>query len=69
MVDFNFFDLEGLGLVVVGGIMDMNRWSEGDFGGYGMFMSVEGYIKVFWFLLVNDGNLLRKEMVEEMFRD
>ncbi|KAK4679510.1 hypothetical protein QC764_204790 [Podospora pseudoanserina] len=69
MVDLNPSDPEGLGLAVVGVTMDMNRRSEGDFGGHGMFMSAEGYIKVLRSLLANDGNLLRKETVEEMFRD
>ncbi|KAK0666883.1 putative transesterase [Cercophora samala] len=67
MVDLNPCDPEGLGLAVVGGTMDMNRRSEGDFGGHGLFMTAEGYIKVLQALLANDGRLLRKETVEEMF--
>ncbi|KAK4645804.1 hypothetical protein QC761_204790 [Podospora bellae-mahoneyi] len=69
MVDLNPSDPAGLGLAVVGGTMDTNRRSEGDFGGHGMFMSAEGYIKVLRSLLANDGKLLRKETMEEMFRD
>ncbi|KAK4640973.1 hypothetical protein QC761_0097430 [Podospora bellae-mahoneyi] len=66
MVDLNPSDPEGLGLAVVGG-MEMNRRSEGDFGGHGLFMTAEGYVKVLKSLLANDGKLLKKETVEEMF--
>ncbi|KAK4174856.1 putative transesterase [Triangularia setosa] len=69
MVDLNPADPEGLGLAVVGGTMDMNRRSEGDFGGHGLFMTAEGYIKVLQSLLANDGKLLKRETVEEMFSD
>ncbi|KAK0735311.1 beta-lactamase/transpeptidase-like protein [Apiosordaria backusii] len=67
MVDLNPSDPEGLGLAVVGGTMDMNKRSDGDFGGHGLFMTAEGYIKVLQSLLANDGKLLKKETVEEMF--
>ncbi|KAK4198921.1 putative transesterase [Triangularia verruculosa] len=66
MVDLNPVDPEGLGLAVIGG-MDVNKRSEGDFGGHGLFMTAEGYIKVLKSLLTNDEKLLKKETVEEMF--
>lgn len=69
LVDLNPDDPEGLGRAVLGGGGDMNRRSEGDFGGHGLFMTGEGYVKVLRSLLVNDGKLLRPETVEKMFQN
>ncbi|KAK1757046.1 acyltransferase LovD [Echria macrotheca] len=68
VVDLNPGDPKGLGLGVVNGA-DMNSRSEGDFGGHGLFMTGEGYLKVLGSLLRNDGRLLGREMVTEMFRN
>lgn len=69
MADLNPQDPEGLGRAVLGGGGDMNKRSQGDFGGHGLFMTGEGYVKVLRSLLVNDGKLLRPETVEKMFQN
>ncbi|KAK4032779.1 acyltransferase LovD [Parachaetomium inaequale] len=69
LVNLNPDDPEGLGRAVLGGGGDMNKRSDGDFGGHGMFMTGEGYVKVLRSLLVNDGKLLRPETVEKMFEN
>lgn len=69
LVDLNPDDPECLGLGVLGGTGDMNRRSQGDFGGHGLFMTGEGYVKMLRSLLANDGKLLRPETVESMFQN
>ena len=69
LVDLNPEDPEGLGRAVLGGGGDMNKRSEGDFGGHGLFMTGESYAKVLRSLLANDGKLLRPQTVDDMFRD
>lgn len=69
LVDLNPEDPEGVGRAVLGGGGDMNRRSQGDFGGHGMFMIGEGYVKVLRSLLANDGKLLRPGTVEKMFEN
>ncbi|GAB1320921.1 hypothetical protein MFIFM68171_11131 [Madurella fahalii] len=69
LVDLNPDDPECLGLAVLNGSGDMNKRSQGDFGGHGLFMTGEGYAKVLKSLLANDGKLLRPETVETMFQN
>ncbi|KAK4107688.1 beta-lactamase/transpeptidase-like protein [Canariomyces notabilis] len=69
LVDLNPADPECLGLAVLAGAGDSNRRSQGDFGGHGLFMTGEGYLKVLRSLLANDGKLLRPETVEDMFQN
>ncbi|KAL2022590.1 hypothetical protein VTK56DRAFT_4934 [Thermocarpiscus australiensis] len=69
LVDLNPDDPECLGRAVMGGSGDMNKRSQGDFGGHGLFMTGADYVKVLRSLLVNDGKLLRPETVENMFRN
>jgi len=69
LVDLNPGDPECLGRAVLGGAGDMNARSEGDFGGHGLFMTGPDYLKVLKSLLANDGKLLRRETVDEMFQN
>jgi CubicO group peptidase (beta-lactamase class C family) len=69
LVDLNPEDPEGLGRAVLGGSGEWNRRSQGDFGGHGLFMTGEGYVKVLRSLLANDGKLLRPGTVEKMFEN
>ncbi|KAH6838589.1 calcium-activated chloride channel-domain-containing protein [Chaetomium sp. MPI-CAGE-AT-0009] len=69
LVDLNPEDPEGVGLAVLGGSGEVNRRSQGDFGGHGMFMTGEGYVKILRSLLANDGKLLRPETVDNMFQN
>ncbi|KAK3295254.1 calcium-activated chloride channel-domain-containing protein [Chaetomium fimeti] len=69
LVDLNPEDPEGVGRAVLGGGGDMNRRSQGDFGGHGMSMTGEGYVKVLRSLLANDGKLLQPKTVEDMFQN
>ncbi|KAK5659603.1 hypothetical protein OQA88_807 [Cercophora sp. LCS_1] len=69
MVDLHPQDPEGVGKAVLGGGGEMNRRSEGDFGGHGLFMTAEGYLKVLKSVLGNDGVLLSKETGELLVRD
>ncbi|KAK3335145.1 putative transesterase [Cercophora scortea] len=68
MVDLNPSDPDGLGRAVLGG-GEMNARSKGDFGGHGLFMSGEDYVKVLRSLLANDGKILRPETVDSMFEN
>ncbi|KAG9774863.1 hypothetical protein KCU88_g5272, partial [Aureobasidium melanogenum] len=67
MVDLNPQDPEGLGIAVLGGSADMNKRSDGAFGGHGLFMTGADYAKVLHSLLANDGRLLLPATVEDMF--
>lgn len=70
LVDLSPEDPEAVGRAVFGdGMENPNRGGEGDFGGHGMFSTGEAYGRVMRSLLRGDGLLLRKETVEEMFRD
>jgi len=69
MTDLNPADPDGVGLAVLGGVFDMNRRSKGAFGGHGLFMAGDDYAKVLRSLLANDGKLLRRETVDDMFAD
>lgn len=69
VIDLNPDDPYGIGRAVLSGGGDMNMLSEGDFGGHGLFTTGENYLKIMKSLLTNGGKLLRKETVEDMFRD
>jgi CubicO group peptidase (beta-lactamase class C family) len=69
LVDLNPEDPEGLGRAVLNGTGELNKRSQGHFGGHGLFMTGKDYIKVLRSLLANDGKLLRPETVEQMFRN
>ncbi|KAK0644152.1 beta-lactamase/transpeptidase-like protein [Cercophora newfieldiana] len=69
LVDLNPDDTECVGRAVLGGGGEMNLRSQGDFGGHGLFMTAPGYLEVLKSLLVNDGKLLKRETVEDMFRN
>lgn len=67
MVDLNPDDPEGLGRAVLGGGGDMNLRTRGDFGGHGLFLPGNDYIKILRSLLANDGKLLKSATVDDMF--
>ncbi|KPM45253.1 hypothetical protein AK830_g1262 [Neonectria ditissima] len=69
LVDLNPDDPEGLGRAVVGGNAEMNKRSQGDFGGHGLFMAGADYVKVLRSLLANDGKLLKPATVDDMFQN
>ncbi|KAK5054652.1 hypothetical protein LTR84_001543 [Exophiala bonariae] len=69
LVDLNPQDPEGLGMAVAGGTGDMNKRSQGDFGGHGLYMTGADYIKVLHSILANDGKLLTPSTVDDMFRN
>lgn len=59
-------DPEACGRAVIGS-GDMNRRTEGDFGGHGLFMAGSDYINILRSLLANDGKILKPETVDSMF--
>lgn len=67
MVDLNPNDPEALGKAVLGGSGEMNKITKGDFGGHGLFMTAQGYIKILRSLLANDGKVLKSSTVDLMF--
>lgn len=69
LVDLNPQDPEGLGMAVAGGTGDMNKRSQGDFGGHGLYMTAIDYVKVLHSLLANDGKLLKASTVDDMFQN
>ncbi|CAM1502587.1 Fc.00g073630.m01.CDS01 [Cosmosporella sp. VM-42] len=69
LVDLNPQDPECLGRAVLGGGGDMNKRSQGAFGGHGLFMPGSDYIKVLRSLLANDGKLLEPATVDNMFQN
>lgn len=68
LVDLNPDDPEALGRAVLGGGGDMNKRSEGHFGGHGLFMTAPDFGKVLRSLLANDGTLLKPATVDDMGR-
>ena len=68
LVDLNPDDPDALGRAVIGGNGDPNKRSLGDFGGHGLFMAGDDYIKVLRSLLANDGKLLKPSTVDKMFQ-
>ncbi|KAL8685749.1 MAG: hypothetical protein Q9224_005689 [Gallowayella concinna] len=68
LVDLNPQDPNALGRAVAGGNGDMNKHSQGDFGGHGLFMPAADYIKILHSLLANDGKLLKPSTVDDMFQ-
>jgi CubicO group peptidase (beta-lactamase class C family) len=69
LVDLNPQDPEALGRAVLGGGGDMNKHTNGAFGGHGLFMPGIDYVKVLHSLLENDGKLLKRATVNEMFKN
>ena len=69
LVDLNPSDPGGLGRAVVGGGVDPNLNTKGDFGGQGLFMTAAGYLKVLHSLLANDGKVLKPTTVDDMFEN
>lgn len=67
LVDLNPSDPEATGLAVLGGSAEMNRITKGDFGGHGLFTTIEAYSKIVHSLLANDGKILKPATVDEMF--
>jgi CubicO group peptidase (beta-lactamase class C family) len=68
LVDLNPSDPEALGRAVLGGGGDMNKRARGDFGGHGLFVPGDDFVKVLHSLLANDGRLLKPATVDEMFQ-
>lgn len=67
LVDLNPDDPEALGRIVLGGDGEPNKRSQGDFGGHGLFMAGEDYVKILRSLLANDGKVLKPATVDDMF--
>jgi CubicO group peptidase (beta-lactamase class C family) len=67
LVDLNPDDPEALGLAVIGGSGDVNKYTKGDAGGHGLFLSGVDYVKILHSLLVSDGKLLGSDTVDSMF--
>ncbi|KAH8694212.1 putative transesterase [Talaromyces proteolyticus] len=68
LVDLNPQDPDALGRAVLGGGGDMNKRTNGDFGGHGLFMSGASYVKILHSLLANDGKVLKPATVDDMFQ-
>ena len=70
LVDLNPQDPEGLGRAVLGGGGgDMNKRTQGDFGGHGLFLPGADYVKILHSLLAGDGKLLKPATVDDMFQN
>ncbi|KAL2826542.1 beta-lactamase/transpeptidase-like protein [Aspergillus pseudoustus] len=69
LIDLNPDDPQALGKAVLGGGGEMNLRTRGDFGGHGLFMSGESFLRVLQSVLANDGVLLKTETVDDMFSD
>ena len=69
LVDLNPQDPDCFGRAILGGGGEMNKRSEGHFGGHGLFMSGADFIKVLHSLLANDSRLLKPTTVDNMFED
>ncbi|KAL4861427.1 hypothetical protein BDV12DRAFT_208035 [Aspergillus spectabilis] len=67
LVDLTPDDPGALGRAVLGGGGEMNTRTKGDFGGHGLFLSAESFIKILHSLLANDEMLLRADTVEDLF--
>ncbi|KAI1802400.1 putative transesterase [Daldinia bambusicola] len=67
MPDLNPEDPDAVGRAVLGGNGEMNKHTKGDFGGHGLFMTAQDYLKVLRSLLANDGKILKPETVDSMF--
>lgn len=68
LVDLNPDDPGAVGRAVLGGNGDMNLRTQGDFGGHGLFMSGESFVKVLQSIMANDAKLLKTETVDGMFQ-
>jgi CubicO group peptidase (beta-lactamase class C family) len=67
-VDLNPEDPDGQGRAVLGGKVNIYSHTQGDFGGHGLVMTGADYIKVLNSLLANDGKLLKRATVDDMFQ-
>ncbi|KAJ5682698.1 beta-lactamase [Penicillium macrosclerotiorum] len=61
-------DPDALGRAVLGGGGDMNTRTRGDFGGHGLFMPGDDFIKILCSLLANDEKILKSTTVDIMFQ-
>ncbi|TQS33931.1 hypothetical protein Golomagni_05709 [Golovinomyces magnicellulatus] len=68
-VDTNPDDPGGTGIAVMGDVARAAPMLKGDFGGHGLMMTAEDYIKILHSLLANDGKLLKPETADTMFTD
>lgn len=68
-VDTNPSDPLGTGIAVVGEAARAAPLLKGHFGGHGIYMSAQDYIRILHSLLSNDGKLLTPESADAMFRD
>lgn len=68
LVDLNPDDPEALGRAVVPNVGDLNKRTQGDFGGHGLFMTGVDYAKILRSLLASDGKLLKSDTVDDMFQ-
>ncbi|KAL2810072.1 beta-lactamase/transpeptidase-like protein [Aspergillus granulosus] len=69
LIDLNPDDPRAVGKAVLGGGGEMNLRTKGEFGGHGLFMSGESFLRVLQSILANDGKLLQRETVDGMFDD
>lgn len=67
-VDLNPEDPDGTGKAVMGGDGAHQKTCKGHFGGHGMFIAGDDFLKVLKSLLANDGKLLKPETVDDMFK-
>lgn len=70
MVDLNPLDPEGLGAAVTGGSADMNKLTDGDFGGHGLFMTAPDYLKVLHTVMLSGSDktgIIDAKLVDSMF--
>lgn len=68
LVDLNPDDPDAYGRAVLPGIEEMNKRTQGDFGGHGLFMTAVDYAKVLRSLLASDSKLLNPATVDDMFQ-
>lgn len=68
-VDLNPDDPVGVGLAVVGEAAKSATLLKGDFGGHGLLMTAQDYVKVLRSLLADDGKLLKPATTAMMFTD
>ncbi|KAK0387346.1 hypothetical protein NLU13_5659 [Sarocladium strictum] len=66
-VDRHPEDPDGFGKAALGG--NGSKCTKGHFGGQGLFMTAPGFVRVLRSLLANDGKLLKRDTVDDMFRD
>lgn len=68
LVDLTAEDPQGTGIAVSGQAARANELLSGHFGGHGLYMTAQDYIKVLKSLLANDGKLLKPSSADSMFQ-